>query len=130
MADMFSFISAGEGSERERAGGFYDLIRRKLETDPVLNLVLRHGEIAHLVRKLGPARFEAGQQRDREFARSAIERWRAGGGSDVDPEDLLGLMTIALTLATQRANMGPDQYESTAALLRELFVDRITGRPA
>ena len=130
MDDMFAFIAAEKGTERDRAGGFFDLIRRKLETDPVLNLVLRHGEVAHLVRKLGPARFEASQRRDRDFAESAVKRWRDAGGSPVEPGDLLGLMTIALTLATQRENMSRDQYESTAALLRELFVDRIAGRPA
>ena len=128
MADMLAFIAAGTGSPRQRAGGFFDLIREKLETDPVLNLVLRHGEIAHLVRKLGEARFEPGRERDRAFARDAARRWNKSAGTRVDADDLLGMMTIALSLSTHRANMSPEQYASAAGLLRELFVDRLAGR--
>lgn len=130
MADIVAFIDTAPGDDRARAGGFFDLIRDKIERDPVLNLVLAHGEIAHLVRKLGPQRFEAGQERDRRFAVSAAEHWQAASGRRIDAADLLSLMTITLSVATQRAQMTPDQYRPAIALLRDMFVDRLVGAAA
>jgi AcrR family transcriptional regulator len=127
QADMLAHIDAAHGTARERAGGFFDLILDKIETDPVLNLVLAHGELAHLVRKLGAARFEAGQERDQAFAREAARRWQAAGQVAVSPADLIGMMTIALCVATQRGQMTGAQYAPSVALLRELFVDRLAG---
>ena len=127
MADMLAFIDAPQRNPRRRAEGFFDLIMAKLETDPVLNLVLAHGELQHLVLKLGPERFEAGQRRDRAFARRAAQRWQRAGSGAIAAQDLLGLMTIALSVAVQRAQMTPAQYKPTVRLLRELFVSRILG---
>jgi len=126
-ADMLGFIDTEKGSASKRAAGFYDLILQKMETDPVLKLVLAHGEIPHLVRKLGPERFEAGHRADREFAMEAAKRWAAGGDRKIDPKDLIGLMTITLSVAVQRSQMTPEQYQPTVALLRELFVSRLAG---
>lgn len=126
-ADMFSFIATARGSASNRAAGFYDLILQKMEADPVLNLVLAHGEIPLLVRKLGPERFAAGHRADREFAVEAAKCWAATGDRKINPQDLIGLMAITLSVAVQRAQMTAEQYQPTVALLRELFVSRLAG---
>jgi len=125
--DMFEFIATAKGTASKRAAGFFDLIVKKMETDPVLNLVLAHGEIPHLVRKLGPERFAAGRRSDWDFAVEAAKQWTTAGDRRIDPKDLIGLMTIALSVAVQRAQMTDEQYQPTVALLRELFVTRLTG---
>ncbi|MEQ1901360.1 MAG: TetR/AcrR family transcriptional regulator [Devosia sp.] len=127
QADMLEFLGTRKGTARGRAGGFFDLILKKIESDPVLNLVLAAGEIPHLVRKLGPERFAAGQAKDRAFAAEAVQRWRAADGPKVNASDLLGLMTITLSVASQRRQMTPAQFEPAVALLRELFVERLAG---
>jgi AcrR family transcriptional regulator len=125
--DMFAFISAASGTMPHRAGRFFDLLIGKIESDPVLNLLLVSNEIPYLVRKLGAERFEASQQQDRDFAAEAARRWNTAGGGQVSAADLLGLMTIALSLAAQRHQMTTEQYNPTVALLRELFITRLTG---
>lgn len=126
-ADMRHFLRRAEGAPQAVAGGFFDLVARKIETDPVLNIVLANGEIPYLVRKLGAARFEAGQQADLAFAGEAAALWAAGGRPAISAEDLVGLLTIVLALATQRRHMTENQYRPALALMRELFVGRLTG---
>ena len=127
MRDMLAYVDSAKGNDRQRAMGFFDLILGKIEADPILNIVLAHGEIPHLVLKLGAARFEAGHRKDRAFARTAARHWNRTGGRPVSAADLLGLMTIALSIAMQRRQMTNEQYRPTVALLRQLFVDRLAG---
>lgn len=127
QADMLEFLGTRKGTARGRAGGFFDLILKKMDSDPVLNLVLAAGEIPHLVRKLGAERFAAGQVKDRAFAEEAVRRWRANDGPKVSANDLLGLMTITLSVASQRRQMTAEQFGPAVALLRELFVERLVG---
>jgi AcrR family transcriptional regulator len=126
-ADMLAMIEAGKGSAASRARRFFDLILSKIETDPVLNIVLAHGEILYLQRKLGVERFVAAQDEDRAFAREAARRWRSAGGGTISASDLLSLMTIALSVAAHRKQMTEDQYRPAIALLRDVFVARLTG---
>ncbi len=126
-ADMRRFLRGAEGGPQAVAGGFFDLIVRKIETDPVLNIVLINGEIPYLVRKLGAARFEAGQQADLAFANEAAELWAAEGRPPIDAGELIGLLTIMMALVTQRRHMTEGQYRPALALLRELFVGRLAG---
>jgi AcrR family transcriptional regulator len=125
-ADMLAFVDQAQGTAPAQAAGFFDLILSKIETDPVLNLLVVNGEVVGLVRKLGPERFARAQQEDRDFVRLAARRWARAGGPAVAPTDLLGLMTIMLSLAVQRHQMTPEQYRPAVALLRELFVTRLT----
>lgn len=125
--DMYNHIDAAKGAPRRRAGGFFDLIMRKIESDPILNLVVVNNEIAYLTRKLGPARFAKSQADDRAFAREAARRWKQASGSLIDAADLLNLMAICLSLAVQRRQMAAAQYAAAVGLLRELFVTRLVG---
>lgn len=125
--DMFAFISAATGTPVHRAGRLFDLLMKKIEDDPVLNLLLAGNEVPYLVRKLGAERFAESQRQDRDFVAEAARRWNAAGGGRISAADLLGLMTIALSVASQRHQMTPDQYNPTVALLRELFTSRIIG---
>ena len=122
--DMLAFVESAEGSQRERAGRFFDMLLDKIETDPVLGMIMQHGEIAYLTRKLGPARMRQGHEGDRVFVEEVVRRWT---GRPLDPAALIGLMTLMLSLATSRGAMTEDQYRPTARLLRELFIDRLVG---
>lgn len=128
--DMLVLIETARGSPADRAGQFFDVIVRKMETDPVLNLVLSSGEIPHLMRKLGADRFARGEADDRAFMVEAARRWSEVEGRPVNVDDLLGLMTIALCVTTQRSNMPGGQYPPAIALLRELFIGRLTRSAA
>lgn len=122
--DMFAFIAAAEPGRV--AARFFDLVLAKIESDPVLNIVLRSGELAYLLRKLGPTQVAAGFADDRAFAVQAARLWPAApGAAAIDADDLLGLMTLTLTLATQGHLMAPELYASTTRLLRELYVARL-----
>lgn len=125
-ADMLAYIDASKGNALASARGFFDLILRKIESDPILNLVVANNEAAHLLRKLGPERFARAQQEDRDFAHTAARRWKKVIGVAIDAADLLSLMTIALSVATQRRQMTDDQYKPAIKLLRELFATRLT----
>lgn len=125
--DMYAFIETARGTPRQRAGRFFDLIVQKIESDPILNLVVVNNEIAYLTRKLGPERLARSQADDRTFAKEAARRWKLASGSAIDAGDLLDLMAICLSVAVQRRQMAPAQYGSAARLLRELFVGRLVG---
>jgi AcrR family transcriptional regulator len=125
--DMYTFLAEVSGSARERAGTFFDLIVRKIESDPILNLVITHNEVPHLMRKLGPERFVTSQERDRAFAAEAVSRWRRSTGFAVKSGDLLSLLTITLALVAQRNQMPGDHYRNAVALLRDVFVQRFAG---
>lgn len=127
QADMLAYVRSAKGTAQRRAGGFFDLILGKIESDPVLNLILANGEIPHLVRKLGAGRFADSQAKDRAFAAEAARSWNAGVRRKVSAADLLNLMTITLGVASQRRHMTQDHYGPAVALLRELFVQRIAG---
>lgn len=126
-ADMVAYLDRSTATPQQRAAGFFDLILGKMETDPVLNLVLSSGEIPHLIRKLGPERFAAGQLEDRRFAAEAAGQWGHAEHRAVNADDLIGLMTIVLCVASQRRQMTAEQYAPTVALTRELFIARMTG---
>ncbi len=123
--DMYAFIGTAKGTARQRAGRFFDLIVQKIESDPVLNLVVVNNEIGYLTRKLGAARFVKSQAEDRAFAREAARRWKLASGAAIDAGDLLNLMAICLSVAVQRRQMPAAQYGSAIGLLRELFVTRL-----
>ena len=124
--DMFAFIDGARGAPAKRAGGFFDLILGKIESDPILNLIVANNEIAHLTRKLGPERFAKSQAEDRTFVREAARRWRKASGTPIDAGDLLDLLAIILSVAVQRNQMAGEQYGSMTRLLREMFVARLT----
>jgi AcrR family transcriptional regulator len=126
-ADMLAYLDRPAATPQQRAAGFFDLILGKMETDPVLGLVLNSGEIPHLIRKLGPERFAAGQLEDRRFAADAAGQWGRIEHRAVSANDLIGLMTIVLCVASQRRQMTTEQYAPTVALTRELFVARMSG---
>lgn len=126
-ADMFAFIARAKGTPAHVAGGFFDLVLRKIESDPILNLVVANNEIGHLTRKLGAERFAQSQAEDRKFVREAAKRWSVATGTRIDAGDLLGLMTICLSVAVQKRQMLAAQYTATVALLRQMFVARLTG---
>ena len=125
--DMLAFIESASGAPARQVARFFDLILRKIETDPILNLVVASNEIQYLTRKLGPERFAQSQADDRAFTRDVAKRWKASAGIAIDAADLLDLMAICLSVAVQRAQMAPAQYKSATALLRELFVMRLVG---
>jgi AcrR family transcriptional regulator len=124
--DLYAFIDAARGTAAQRAGRFFDLILEKIESDPILNLVVANNEIPHLIRKLGPARFAKAQADDKAFASQAARRWKAASATPIAASDLLNLMAICLSVAVQRRQMAPAQYRSVIVLLRELFVARLT----
>lgn len=126
-ADMLAFIDGASGPAAARAGGFFDLILRKIEDDPVLTLVVANNEVPYLLRKLGEQRFARAQSEDRAFVEEAARHWSSSSGMPIDASDLLNLMTIVLALATQRRHMTASQYRPAIDLLRELFVARLTG---
>lgn len=129
--DMIDFLSNASGHPEASAGQFFDRTMTQIETDPVLNIVLANGEIPHLRRKLGDERFAAGQRADLAFARQAALLWSRGDGRRMlSGDDLLALLTLMLSIASQRQNMTPDQYRSAVAMLRELFVTRLSGGAA
>ena len=73
-----------------------------------------------------PTQVAAGFADDRAFAVQAARLWPAApGAAAIDADDLLGLMTLTLTLATQGHLMAPELYASTTRLLRELHVARL-----
>ena len=125
--DILAFVDQAAGPADLQAAGLFDLLLKKIEADPVLNLLVVNNEVAPLVRKLGPERFARAEKEDRDFVRLAARRWARAGGPATSPADLLGLMTITLSLAVQRHQMTPEQYRPAVALLRELFVTRLTG---
>jgi len=124
--DIFAYLDRAEPGRV--AAGFFDLVLAKIEADPVLNIVLNGGELAYLMRKLGPRQVALSLADDRAFAAEAVRRWPlAAAAAPISADDLLGFMTLTLTLATQRHLMAPELYASTTALLRELQVARLEG---
>lgn len=125
--DMIEFLRAATEDAETLAGGFFDMVLAKIETDPILNIVLANGEIPHLVRKLGPERFATSQETDAAFARDASAVWAEAGRPAVSDGDLLSLLTLMLAMAAQRRQMSDGQYQPAVALLRKMFVLQLTG---
>ena len=123
-ADMLAHVESFAGTQRACAYGFFDMLVAKIETDPVLSMIMRHEEIPYLMRKLGPDRMRQGEASDAAFVAEVAARWPR---QPVSSTDLLALMTMTLSLVISARSMTPGQYRPALALLRDLFADRLVG---
>ncbi len=123
-SDLFDHVENFEGTRRQRAESLFDLLVAKIESDPVLAVILRHEEMSYLTRKLGAERMRQGEASDAAFANEIAARWP---GRAVSPADLLALMTITLSLVLSARSMTPGQYRPALTLLRQMFADRLAG---
>lgn len=129
--DMLQFLGSASGRASEVLAAFFDMLVNKAETDPVLKVVVEHGELRHLMRKLPPERLSVNAERDRQFLEqvSAVlgERKLSAFAT---PALLQSLLSLMLALVMQKDHMPLGGYPAAVQLLKELFVHRLLKGPA
>ena len=129
--DMLQFLGTASGRASEVLAAFFDMLVSKAETDPVLSVIVEHGELSHLMRKLAPARLSANTERDRHFLErvSAVLSERKLSAF-ATPALLQSLLSLMLALVMQKDHMPLGGYPAAVQLLKELFVHRLLKGPA
>lgn len=126
--EMLDEMRAATGDARQLLGGFFDMVMRRLETDPLLRIVRDTSELAYIMRYATPEYLEENRRRDKQFlvdlatlfgARLALPRLTA--------DALEGMMMLMLSLSLQEEPMrAAGDYPAAVALLRDMFLDHAT----
>ncbi|WP_421950130.1 TetR/AcrR family transcriptional regulator [Pelagibacterium sp.] len=127
-ADILAFFARCDGPVAERAGKFFDLLVEKLNSDPLVAIVAVPDDFAALLRKMPPERLAHEEEKDLRF----IEQFCAGLKAEgligpVDPHEMAAILTLLVSLALQKSLFSPGQFSASRALLREVFVHKLTA---
>ncbi len=129
--DMRAFLETHQGSAVARAGGFFDMTLNKIQTDPVLQLVIEHGELEYLLRRLPPDRMADNHRGERAFVQEIARLWlKQLPDSAVEADMIEGQISLMVALHLQHKVIPSAALLSTTALLRDIFVERLTARSA
>jgi AcrR family transcriptional regulator len=130
-ADMRVFLLETDLAGAHLLGAFFDFLMERIDSDPVLRIVRDSGELSHLSRKISPESAAENARRDIAFIHDVAsilkERHQL---SHADPETIMGLMTLMISLSMQSdlISQGAD-YPSMVRLLRDLFIARLLKGP-
>lgn len=97
-----------------------------IETDPLMDVMLRPGEFEYLLRKLPASRIAEHQKDEAAFFRELTPSWiKRGLIADIDG-NLINELTIPIVcVATRRDVLPPADYQSSLDLLQFLFVAKL-----
>jgi|GEM_PF-3469081 len=125
-ADMRAWLLETEGDAVSIAGGFFDFMMERIETDLVLKIVRDRNEIQHLLRKVSPALMAENVRRDKRFLHEIAEIFNERFALGIDGQTLQGLMSLMLSLSMQREMISiTADYDGMVKLMRDLFVSRL-----
>lgn len=128
--DMRAWLLETEGDAVTIAGGFFDFMMERIETDLVLKIVRDRNEIQHLLRKVSPALMAENVRRDKRFLHEIAEIFNERFSLGIDGQTLQGLMSLMLSLSMQREMISiTADYDGMVALMRDLFVSRLVRGP-
>lgn len=123
---IISYANGFTGTSTQLISGFFDFLFNLSESDPIMDVLSRPGELDYLLRKLPPDRLITHQQSDAEFMKKLIQSWSALGlVADAEPTIILELSVLMVCLITRRAVLPEKDYLAARNLLRELFIFKL-----
>ncbi len=129
--DMRELLAHRKISPIIHAAQIFDMLIEKIRTDPILSLMIEHGEIEYLMRKIPPEVMQANAQSDRVFIDELTTTWNQNNPTcKIDTNSFTALMTLMVALMLQVRLMPPDKMTEALKLLRETFITRLSsGQP-
>ncbi|WP_196260936.1 TetR/AcrR family transcriptional regulator [Pelagibacterium limicola] len=128
-AEILSTLERTTGTASERAVRFFDLMVEKLRSDPLIAIVSVPEDLAAIMRRMPPERVAHEAEKDEVFMLAFCENLRTQGlGTVPDARAITGILGLLVSLVLQKALMSEDMFEISVALLRELFVLKVTGQ--
>lgn len=130
-SDMMDWLTGAGDDPRTVLNGFFDFMLERIDTDPVLRIVRDTGEINHLIRRVPAERLAENTRRDLEFMAEVAALFRTRLGLQfADKVTLEGLLTLMLSMSLQDEHLkSAGVYQSTVALMRDLFLSRLLRGP-
>lgn len=130
-ADMLTYLDQPHANAKTLVTGFFDFLMERIETDPVLKVLVDTSEINHLIRKVSPELMMENQRRDQAFIANVAERMqRKHDLQHADKKTLEGLMIMMLSLSMQAEFIKTAaDYPATVAILRDVFLTRLLKGP-
>lgn len=130
-ADIMDWLHKAGDEPRAVINGFFDFMLERIETDPVLRIVRDTGEINHLIRRVPAERLAENTRRDLEFMAEVADLFQNRLHlQHADKTTLEGLLTLMLSMSLQVEHLkSAGVHETTAALMRDLFLSRLLRGP-
>ncbi len=127
--DMRTFLKQGTQSAQQLAEEFFQMLTEKIRTDPLLQVMIEHGEIEYLLRKIPPEQLQTNAEDDRRFLKELMTLWHGRfPNTDIPLETMEGLFSLMVVMLLQHKILPPEQMENALNLLRQVFVERLTHR--
>lgn len=113
------------------AARLYDASVEMVENDPMVRMVTEAGAVEQFVRRLPPDVVAEGYARKEARLVEFAARWNdLEVGPPVTTDELKALFTFIIITFIHHLELQPEDYEATRAMLRDLFILRLTkGRP-
>lgn len=117
------------GTSKEFVEKLYIYMIEGIETDPLMDVMLRPGEFEYLMRKLPASRIAEHQAGEANFFRHLTPNWiKRGLIANIDGNLINQLTMPIVCVATRRDLLPPTDYQSSLDLLQFLFVAKL-ARP-
>ena len=127
-ADILAFFAQCDGPVTDRAGRFFDLLVEKLRSDPLVAIASVPDDFAALLRKMPPERMAHEEEKDLLFIQEFCDGLRSKSLiGPVDPHDIAAILTLLVSLVLQQDLFSASQFSASCALLREMFVQKLTA---
>ncbi|UYQ72862.1 TetR/AcrR family transcriptional regulator [Pelagibacterium flavum] len=127
-AETLAFFAQCDGPVTDRAGRFFDLLVEKLRSDPLVAIASVPDDFAALLRKMPPERMAHEEEKDLLFIQEFCDGLRSKGLiGPVDPHDIAAILTLLVSLVLQQNLFSASQFSASCALLREMFVQKLTA---
>ncbi|WP_417584206.1 TetR/AcrR family transcriptional regulator [Pelagibacterium sp.] len=127
-ADILASFADCNGTVAQRAERFFDLLVEKLMSDPLVAIVSVPDDFAALMRKTPPDRLSHEEEKDLRFIEGFCTGLRKKNLiGPVDPHDLAAILTLLVSLVLQKSLFSDSQFSASRALLRDVFVQKLTA---
>lgn len=126
--DMRQLLARRDANPDIHAARIFDMLIKKIRTDPVLCLMIEHGEIEYLLRKIPPEVMQANAQSDAVFIEELTTIWNLNNPTcKIDTDTYSALMTLMVALMMQVRLLPSDKMSEALNLLRQTFVTRLSS---
>lgn len=127
MKALFEMLEDASGEPRARVERLFDQLIDMIEGNALMQIMADSGDMARIKRKLTPERLKADAKVGETFYGEVARRWNAKSfGAPLEPGVFADTMTLIAALTMQQKIYPAEAYESAKALLREMFVLRLS----
>ncbi len=127
-ADILKSLEMSGNDAWSAAGALFDRLMDKVQSDPLLNLVIEHGEIDYLMRRTPPEIWQRNARDDQLFLCQLTDMWlKRFPACALNCDVLEGLLALMVALLSRTRILTPTQLDHATHVLRHAFVDQLTS---